>query len=540
MQICLIVEKYSQTRRWHFDTILKVLILADQSVKEDSAKSLVHLITITPELQQYCLAKLFFSASQNLRNDTLCKVTMYLIGELSSALLRVREVEIRENNIIDLIEQILFRPGAADETIEYGLSALFKLHDKFGGELRERIVKMIKSFESHSDLEVQKRACEYVKLLDQSWREERVKEICTPIPPMRAAANTFGSIPIGETTMDLETDSLKMPEKLNVNYDEQSPTRVGEQREFRAGDSQQNRIVQDPVPNIISNTQPQTQNKKVKSLLDDDDEAPVVVQTQITQPVFQQPPKPPQQNSTDPFDILGLDIGGSTPAVTKPQTGGDIFGFSFGQSSQPQPVFQPTPVVTPVANQNKGFNSLLDDGFLGGGSSVPQPTPVLSQPQVQPSSLGFDFLGTGATTTTTTTFNNQPTQPSLFTQPAQQTNNTFKFKAYESPHVEVWMECRKDGDGSTRVTASFMNKTHSYIEQLSLQTAVMKYLKIAIQPMSGTSLPPNSKGAVTQVMSVTNSALGEKPIVMKIKLSYFINGEKAAYEEKIEGFPNGF
>lgn len=169
------MEKYSQTRRWHFDTILKVLILADQSVKEDSAKSLVHLITITPELQQYCLAKLFFSASQNLRNDTLCKVTMYLIGELSAALLRVREVEIRENNIIDLIEQILFRMGAASETIEYGLSALFKLHDKFGAELRERIVKMIKSFESHSDLEVQKRACEYVKLLDQSWREERVK-----------------------------------------------------------------------------------------------------------------------------------------------------------------------------------------------------------------------------------------------------------------------------------------------------------------------------------------------------------------------------
>lgn len=103
MQICLIVEKYSQSRRWHFDTILKVLILADHSVKEDSAKSLVHLIAITPELQQYCLARLFFSASQNLRNDTLCKVTMYLLGEYSSVLTRLREVEVREVNIIDLI-----------------------------------------------------------------------------------------------------------------------------------------------------------------------------------------------------------------------------------------------------------------------------------------------------------------------------------------------------------------------------------------------------------------------------------------------------
>jgi AP-1 complex subunit gamma-1 len=83
------------------------------------------------------------------------------------------------------------------------------------------------------------------------------------------------------------------------------------------------------------------------------------------------------------------------------------------------------------------------------------------------------------------------------------------------------------------VTASFNNKSHAYIDQLSLQTAVMKYLKIAIQPMTGTSLPPTSKGAVTQIMTVTNSAVGQKPIVMKIKLSYGLNGEKLAFEEKI-------
>ena len=95
---------------------------------------------------------------------------MYLLGEYSNALIRVREVEIKEVNIIDLIEQIIFRPVAANETIEYGLSALFKLYDKFSNDLKERILKMIKSFESHSDLEVQKRACEYTKLLDQNWR----------------------------------------------------------------------------------------------------------------------------------------------------------------------------------------------------------------------------------------------------------------------------------------------------------------------------------------------------------------------------------
>ena len=34
LKICLIAEKHSQSKRWHFDTILKVLVLADQAVKE--------------------------------------------------------------------------------------------------------------------------------------------------------------------------------------------------------------------------------------------------------------------------------------------------------------------------------------------------------------------------------------------------------------------------------------------------------------------------------------------------------------------------
>lgn len=260
-----------------------------------------------------------------------------------------------------------------------------------------------------------------------------------------------------------------------------------------------------------------------------------------TQPpqVIKQPQQVQQPKTSDPFDILGLDIGTPTqPKVVNTNNGGDLLGgFSFGNTTVP--ATQPQPIV----NQNKGFDSLLDDGFLGGGSStVKQTQPAYSQPQTQTQSLGFDFLGTGSTGSNTNININlggntqpvqQPTQPtnqfSFQQQPQQQQQQNFKFKAYETAHVEIWLECKKENDGNTRINASFMNKTHNYIEQLNLQTAVMKYLKIAIQPMSGTSLPPNSKGAVTQVMTVTNSLVGQKPIVMKIKLSYFTNGEKYAF-----------
>lgn len=76
---------------------------------------------------------------------------MYLLGELSSVLLRLPQVEVREVNIIDLIEQIIYQTTVTNETIEYGLSALFKLYDRYPS-LQERILKIIKSFESHSEL----------------------------------------------------------------------------------------------------------------------------------------------------------------------------------------------------------------------------------------------------------------------------------------------------------------------------------------------------------------------------------------------------
>lgn len=38
-------------------------------------------------------------------------------------------------------------------------------------------------------------------------------------------------------------------------------------------------------------------------------------------------------------------------------------------------------------------------------------------------------------------------------------------------------------------------------------------------------------------MNVINSAVGQKGIVMKVKISYSINGQKLSFEEKIDKFP---
>jgi hypothetical protein len=43
-------------------------------------------------------------------------------------LLRLREVSIGEDNILDLIESIIFKVGVGNDTVSYGLSTLLKLY----------------------------------------------------------------------------------------------------------------------------------------------------------------------------------------------------------------------------------------------------------------------------------------------------------------------------------------------------------------------------------------------------------------------------
>lgn len=77
------------------------------------------------------MAKLFFSSAENPQNDALSSVTLFLIGELSPVLLRLREVSISEVNVLDLIESIIFKVGVGNDTVSYGLSTLLKLFEKF-------------------------------------------------------------------------------------------------------------------------------------------------------------------------------------------------------------------------------------------------------------------------------------------------------------------------------------------------------------------------------------------------------------------------
>ena len=61
---------------------------------------------------------------------------------------------------------------------------------------------------------------------------------------------------------------------------------------------------------------------------------------------------------------------------------------------------------------------------------------------------------------------------------------------------------------------------------MNFQVAVPKYITMEMLPPSGTTVPCNGGGNVSQVVKVTNTQMGTKKLMMKLKISYTCAGAK--------------
>jgi len=77
---------------------------------------------------------------------------------------------------------------------------------------------------------------------------------------------------------------------------------------------------------------------------------------------------------------------------------------------------------------------------------------------------------------------------------------------------------------TTSVKASFSNSLNLPITNFEFKAAVPKYIKLQVFPPSGNIIPPLNTGKVTQSLSMVNSLHGEKPLLLKIKIDYILNG----------------
>ncbi|KAG8534073.1 uncharacterized protein KY384_000916 [Bacidia gigantensis] len=198
-QIGVAADRFAPNKRWHVDTMLRVLKLAGNYVKEQILSSFVRLIATTPELQTYSAQKLYAALKDDITQEGLTLAGSWVIGEYGDALLRGGQYEeeelvqeVRESDIVDLFTTILDSSYATYSVTEYLTTSAMKLTTRLKDPSQiDRIRRLLSNRTSDLSIEIQQRAVEYGNLFAYDDIRKGVLERMPP-PEIREEQRVLG------------------------------------------------------------------------------------------------------------------------------------------------------------------------------------------------------------------------------------------------------------------------------------------------------------------------------------------------------------
>jgi len=182
-KICMVTEKFAPTKKWHVDTILRVISISGEHIPDQVISNLIALVTQTPELHHYAVHKLYTALSQDLNKQSLVQLAAWCIGEFGDVLISNQTTVVPASNIaegeetlgvvsvkevLDLLERVLKHPTSTIIAKEIVLTALAKLSDRFSRASEQEqthILNIIGTYRSSIVVELQQRSCEYLALI---------------------------------------------------------------------------------------------------------------------------------------------------------------------------------------------------------------------------------------------------------------------------------------------------------------------------------------------------------------------------------------
>lgn len=199
-QIGIAADRFAPNKRWHLDTILRVLKLAGNFVKEQILSSFVRLIATTPELQTYATQKLYSSLKEDISQEGLTLAATWTIGEYADSLLQGGQYEeeelvkeVRESDIVDLFTNILNSTYGTQIAIEYITTASMKLTVRMSDPAQiERLRRFLSNRTADLSVEIQQRAVEYTNLFAHDDVRRGVLERM-PAPEIREEQRVLGA-----------------------------------------------------------------------------------------------------------------------------------------------------------------------------------------------------------------------------------------------------------------------------------------------------------------------------------------------------------
>ncbi|KAH9627183.1 hypothetical protein KSS87_020729, partial [Heliosperma pusillum] len=239
----------------------------------------------------------------------------------------------------------------------------------------------------------------------------------------------------------------------------------------------------------------------------------------------------------DLLDLSSDDVPAPSPS------GGDFLQDLLGDLS-----LAPTQ-SGPGQNKKSGTDALMD--LLSIGSS---PTAVTSvNPDIL--SLSLESKNSGASLEGLSSVPSMPKQVTSggttpivdlldglsFSQPTIESNGLQlpPIVAFESSSLKMTFDFSKNSANpqTTSIKATFINLSVNIYTDFIFQAAVPKFLQLNLDPASSTTLPASGNGSIIQSLRVTNSQHGKKPLVMRIRIGYKINGKDVLEEGQISNFP---
>jgi len=541
-RILRVVEKYSPEDRWRVDTLITMLTIAGrESSRAVVSASIIYISRTSEDLRAYATHKLL----KAIRDDDgsqngLLVVGVWCIGEYGDLLLKPysyspssttdmasltgsvgdnsTSVSFMANDaasILATIEEVIGCHTCKEDVKQHALTAFTNLSERFANTgdtvTIDRLQELVKKNSKSYALELQLRSCEYDALINamkgiKTSNGGAAAAAEDDIFGASAASSGGGQLSAGVITAAREAlarmpvvDISVMQKQRNTGYgrggDDDSVGGLEAKAAAPANDKGDDLLDLEDIfggGGASTAAQPTPAATSQNSILSNGSSAPA--------------PTPAPASDMDLLsDIFSAPAAAPAPAasMSMPALNGgthDPFGsVTSSQASQPAvaplDAFAPTPMTNGMGN---GGGMGMDD-ILG----APAPAPSIPESTI--------------------------------------------VQACSHNGLSIAFECTKPepmNPQKSKLVAKFTNTNNAPIHGLSLQCAVPKYVAMEMVPPSSTTIPisgGNMNGAaqVTQTITVTNKKMGEKNLMLKLKLGFTVNGTKIDHMATVSGFPAG-
>lgn len=301
--IVLAAERFSPNKRWHLDTLLKVLVAAGNYIRDDVVSCTIQLVSESTSQQGYIVEQLWHALERDtMDRQPLTQVATWCIGEYGDLLIygpsasEDNPIRVTEDDVIAVYQRLLWSTQNTIITKQYTLLSLTKLSTRFQAG-NDKIRQIIDTFGSHLHIELQQRGVEFSQLFRKY--EHMRPALLERMPPMETArpagASNTAALTNGETSEDLDA------------VGDEGNLLVDGTKEFRQSETQDSNAL------LVLLGGP------------DNTESDVTHQTETS--------KPASTDNQDLLDLLGgLDLSSITPAPVALQNNSSIL-LNTNQSS---------------------------------------------------------------------------------------------------------------------------------------------------------------------------------------------------------------